>query len=140
MKVRATDVNGDWVYGKSLSDYKRDNDAIAQNIVTSMSQVLGDCFFATDQGVDWFNLMGSKSQNQLDLILRGSLLNNFGVTGIVEFSLRIDQNRKITIQYEVTTIFTGVAVPTATIANTIIFLTTEAGLILTTEAGAQLQI
>lgn len=105
MKNRALDVSGDWTFGKSRSDYKTNQDAVAQLIKTRLNSFLGDCFFSLGDGIDWFNLLGSKKLVELRLSISATILNTQDVTGIVELFTNLDNNRRMTIQYSVTTVY-----------------------------------
>lgn len=140
MIVRSLDGLGDWRFGKGKNDYLVNNKAIIQSIATRLNSYLGDCFFAIDAGVDWFNLLGSKDQLALELAVRAVILNTPGVTSIVDLSINLaETNRQITMQYTVETVYTVVnngAVPVVSASS---FLLTEAGDILTTESGDRIQ-
>lgn len=105
MIVRALDSEGDWLFGKGKQDYLTNQDAIAQSIKTRLSMFLGDCFFATNQGIDWFNLLGSKNQLQLNLAISAVILNTENVTGILQLSSELTPSRKFTVRYSVQTTF-----------------------------------
>jgi len=105
MIVRAIDVEDDWRFGKGKSDYLKDNQAIAQNITTRLKSFLGDCFFSLDSGIDWFNLLGTNEVLGLTLSIKTTILNTPGVTGIVDLSSDLDENRNQTLRYSVTTVF-----------------------------------
>lgn len=105
MKVRSIDSNNDWNFGKSLADYKQNNLAVAQNIKTRLQSFLGDCFFDQSAGLDWFNLLGSKNLIGLRLEISSTILNTPEVTGIVELSVNLSENRTVLIQYSATTVY-----------------------------------
>ena len=105
MISRALDQNHDWTYGKGKNNYKRDKDALAQNIKTRLLSFVGDCFFALDEGIDWFNLLGSKNLGGLRLQISTCILATNGVTGIVEVSVTVGENRSVTITYNVDSIY-----------------------------------
>ncbi len=105
MRVRAIDGSGDWRFGKGRNDYKKDRTAVAQNIKTRLQMFLADCFFALDQGIDWFNLLGSKSIDELRLVISATILNTEEVTGLVELSFQVDEDRGLSGIYEVTTVY-----------------------------------
>lgn len=110
MRVRALDVNGDWTFGKGQNDYLTGIPALAQNIKTRLSSFLNDCFFNLNFGIDWFNLLGSKNETGLNLAIASMLLNTQNVSGILELSINVDNNRVITIQYAVQTTLSANAV------------------------------
>lgn len=103
--VRAVDSDGDWLFGKGRNDYKSGVDATAQNIKTRLQSFLGDCFFDTGAGVDWFNLLGSKQLLALKIAVAAIILNTTDVTGILELSFNLDETRRLTIQYKTATIY-----------------------------------
>lgn len=104
-RVRAIDGIGDWEYGKGQNDYKRNNAAVAQNIRTRLSSFLGDCFFDSGAGIDWFTLLGSKDQLTLNLSINAVILNTPDVTGILQTFLKLSENRIFTVNYKVQTTF-----------------------------------
>lgn len=105
MIVRALSEGGDWTFGKGIEDYKSGIDAVAQNIQTRLSSFLGDCFFAVNDGIDWFNLLGSKNQVGLNLAVSGTILSTASVTGVLQLSLTLNAARRITVQYNAQTTF-----------------------------------
>lgn len=105
MIVRAIDEDGDWTFGKGIEDYKSNLDALVQNIRTRLYSFLGNCFFAVNDGIDWFNLIGSKNQVGLNLAVSGTILSTAGVTSILQLSLTLNADRKITVQYNAQTVY-----------------------------------
>lgn len=141
MIVRSLDNLGDWRFGKGKNDYLARTKAIVQNISTRLKSFLGDCFFAVDEGLDWFNLLGSKNQLQLELAVRAVIMNTAGVTGIVYVKISLETiSRRIRMEYAVNTIYTNATGETPTITSTTSFLLTESGDILTTESGDRLVV
>jgi hypothetical protein len=105
MIVRSIDGNNDWLFGKGKNDYKKDRSAIAQNIKTRLQSFLGDCFFALSDGIDWFNLLGSKNVLELRLAISSVILNTQGVTEIVSVNvIENNSSRTLSVQYEVNTV------------------------------------
>ena len=96
--------NVPWKSG-SKSNYKKDSTAVAQNVRTRLQSFLGDCFFATDEGIDWFNLLGSKRILELKLNISSTILNTQDVTSLVEIYVNILNNRQITVIYSANTIY-----------------------------------
>lgn len=105
MRVRGIDSVGDWLFGKGKSDYKYDVNALAQIIETRLKSFLGDCFFAENDGIDWFNLMGSKNIRDLRLAVAAQILNTEGVNSLAELSVNIDGARKLTLQYSLVSVY-----------------------------------
>ncbi|AFC22584.1 hypothetical protein phi1422_0064 [Bdellovibrio phage phi1422] len=105
MIVRAIDENNDWTRGKGKSDYKKDRAAIAQNIKTRLQSFLGDCFFAVNEGIDWWNLLGSKNSRDIRLALATCILDTEGVNGLAEIEYETTEQREFKIRYVVTTVY-----------------------------------
>ncbi len=109
-RVRALDVDHDWLFGKGQNDYKRNLDAVVQNINTRLNSFLGDCFFALADGIDWFNLLGSKDQTSLNLAIAAVILNTLDVTGMIQLSVSLNAARAATVSYEVQTSYSRASV------------------------------
>lgn len=105
MIVRALDADGDWTFGKGKNNYLRGVRATQQNLATRLRSFLGDCFFDTGAGIDWFNLLGSKNLLKLQLDISAVILNTQEVTGLVEDSLFLDTKRVMDLRYSVNTIY-----------------------------------
>lgn len=136
--VRVVDSGGDWSFGKGKNDYKSGVNAVEQNIKTRLQSFLGNCFFAINDGIDWFNLLGSKNQLALELAVRATILNTAEVTGLVSSAVILDPiTRRITMTYVVTTAYTLNGVETQISSNSTLLLT-EDGDIITTEDGQAL--
>jgi hypothetical protein len=86
MKFRGLDANGDWLYGQGVGSYAQNQNAIALNIATRLRLVKGSCFFATNSGVDYANLMNNPGQlNNLITALQNCILQTEGVVKIINF-------------------------------------------------------
>lgn len=105
MITRGVDNLNDWMFGKGKNDYKRNIYAVAQNVKTRLQSFLGDCFFQSNAGIDWFNLLGDKNLPALELAISSTILNTAGVTGIVEISTTVGENREVNTQYTIDTIY-----------------------------------
>lgn len=105
MMVRGIDSNNDWMFGKGKSDYRYNGDALQQKIKTSIQSFLGDCFFAQSEGIDWWNLLGSKKLLDLRLAIATVILNIVGVTGLIGVSVTPNLERNVRIVYSVTSVY-----------------------------------
>lgn len=105
MIVRALDGNGDWTFGKGRNNYKQNNAAVAQSIQTRLLMFKNDCFFATDRGIDWFNLLGGKDLTSLNLAINAMILGTEGVTGILQTLLSLDSDRVMRVSYQAQTVY-----------------------------------
>jgi hypothetical protein len=105
MKFRALDADGDWVIGNGLQSYLQAQDAIAMNIRTRLLSFLGDCFFDSGAGIDWFNLLGSKNEAALVFSVRSVILETEGVNSITDLSATLISERHLSLSYGVTTVY-----------------------------------
>lgn len=108
MRVRGLDANGDWVFGISNQAYVKDDAMIAQMIKTRIMSFLGDCFFAGQEGIDWFNLLerGTENETALERSISLTILQTEGVVGINSVDLT-RSGRSIIIAYDIRTIFSA---------------------------------
>jgi hypothetical protein len=108
MIVRALDRDGDWTCGKGRQDYRSGNDAIAQMIQTGYRSILGDCFWALEDGIDWFNLLGSRNVVGVQLAVKTMILNVEGVISLQDFRTEFSVNlRNLATEYGASTVFPG---------------------------------
>lgn len=139
MIIRSIDEVGDWNFGKGRNDYVSNNKAVAQDINCRLLEFLGDCFFAIDSGIDWFNLLGSKNEMALKLAVSNVITNTENVDSVVVLSTFYDSSiRKKIIYYKVTTAFGTVIESTTEIPTN--FLLTQAGDPLITQGGDNINI
>ncbi len=103
--VRALDEDHDWTFGQGLNDYNSGNLAVGQDIDMSLKMFLGDCFFATSNGLDWFNLLGGKNLLAVQLAVNAGILNVQNVTGILNTRLSLDVHRNLNVTYLVQSVF-----------------------------------
>lgn len=106
MSVRAIDENRDWMFGQGQQSYKTNKEELGQQINTRVLSFLGDCFFAQNEGIDWWSLLERGKQNE-ELLKRSvslTILQTDGVTAInsVDF---IKSGRDMRILYDVQTIY-----------------------------------
>ena len=106
---RSLDATGDWVFGGGRSSYATGNTAIQMDIQTALQIFMGECFWDTSFGVDWWNLLGGKNpsaQASIILQVRTVILGVVGVTQIN--SVSVSQNstsRSLRLSYSINTIF-----------------------------------
>lgn len=104
MIFRALDSKGDWQFGAGLQSYFVDGDAINADIATALRVFLGECWFALNAGVDWWNLIGSKDEQGIILQCRTVIAGRYGVVRINSVTASLI-NRKLHLTYNVDTIF-----------------------------------
>jgi len=107
--IRALTATGDWQFGRGIQDYLRNEQAIALNVKTRLRSFLNDNFWATDFGIDWWNLLGQKNpaaQTGVLLACREMLANSYGVVRINSVAATTEPvTRKLTITYNIDTVF-----------------------------------
>lgn len=100
MRFRNVDASGDWVFGKGRNSYLRGNEALMMNIKTRLLSFLNDCFFDTEAGIDWWNLLGGKDEKSLLASIQRVVLRSSQVKRIVDMQSRLN-NRKFAITLSV---------------------------------------
>lgn len=109
MKVRANKKldNGsmEWQFGSGLSTYKTEENAIKQDIESSLLEWKNNCFFALQNGIDWRTRLGSKNQKDLlDADVIEVISNRYGVYDVTDFVSSVT-DRNYTCQCRVITMF-----------------------------------
>ncbi|MBQ2285325.1 MAG: hypothetical protein II244_06640 [Clostridia bacterium] len=102
---RNLDTNGDWQFGNGFGSYVVDEQEIAVNLKTRILSFLGDCFFAINEGIDWWNLLDYRYQDRLENAVQEVVKNTPGVTAINSIDVLIGAGRRITIHYDIQTIY-----------------------------------
>ena len=113
---RGIDGQGDWLFGAGKQSYLQGQSAIVADIGTSLWMFLKDCFFSMETGIDWWSLLGSMMPAaQLNIVTqcRGVISGIDGVVRINSVVTNFDRaQRRITITYNVDTIYSGGVVGT----------------------------
>lgn len=99
-------TSGDFSFGKGLSNYLTNQDAILHNVKTRLLQWKGDCFYAAAEGVDYNNLLDIGTKNLLDSDVKRVILQSEGVIKINAFESTLDNSvRAYSGKATITTIF-----------------------------------
>lgn len=106
MRVRAITESRDWTFGKGIQGYKVDEEAIGQNVKTRLLSFLNDCYFDLNAGIDWWNLLGRGTRDELLKSIKLTILGTEGVTAINSFDYYM-QDRKLVVTYDIQTIFSA---------------------------------
>lgn len=118
MIMRALSPTGDFTLGHGVQNYLRDEPAIELNVQTRLKSFLGDCFWAIDAGVDWWELLGVKNpQAQAAIVLacRLTIAESYGVVRINSIAAATDPvTRRLTVTYNIDTIFSRSVAGTVT--------------------------
>lgn len=96
MQVRAIkkDIEGhsEWQFGHSLSDYKFEQSQIVQDVYTALYEWKYDCFFALQNGIDWYTRLGFKGQKEvLDNDIINVIQNRQGVLSVYDFNSLLEE-------------------------------------------------
>lgn len=108
MTFRGIDGTNDWSFGSGVQSYFTGAAAVSANIRTRLLTFLGECFFSLQSGVDWLNLLGGKNpaaQAGIVVQCRTIVANSFGVVKINSITPVLDARRKLTLSFNVDTIF-----------------------------------
>lgn len=105
MTFRNLDENHDWTFGTGQNNYVRNEQEIALNLETRILSFLGDCFFATDEGIDWWNLLDRNKLDKLEYAVQDVIIKTDGVKGINSVDAILGANRKLTLTYDIQTVF-----------------------------------
>lgn len=106
MVTRAITDTGDWTFGKGKQNYRIDSDGLKQRLKTRIQSWLGDCFFASNDGVDWLNYLDKGMKDFLDIDIKRAMLQTEEVLQIAEYSSILNQeSRTVTITATVNTIY-----------------------------------
>jgi hypothetical protein len=122
--IRSLDADGDWNFGQGLSSYKTAGAAIAQDVATRLLTFRNDAFWATDFGVDWWNLLGRKlpaaevgvlTQTRNMIIGSPGGYPASGVVAINSVSAVFDgASRRLSVTYSINDIYSTTTVGTVT--------------------------
>lgn len=109
MIIRALDSTGDWQFGKGIQDYKKDLDALKQNILTRVKEWKNDCFFNPSAGPDWNNYLDIGTKTSLDRDILRVIQQSFGVLRIDSYTSDIS-DRDLSFTCQVATIYGNVLI------------------------------
>ena len=107
MRVSGLDSNLDWRFGKGRAAYKRNADAIAQNILTRLRSFRGDWYLDVDAGVNWVELLGNPgTEKRIIRAVESTVLQTEGVISIQELKITgRDSTRGVKIRIRYTDVF-----------------------------------
>ena len=106
MIFRALNSQGDWLWGQGVGGYATGNDAIGLNIETRIRSWSGNCFFSTNDFIDWFSLLDVGQENNLVQTIKQTILQSYGVVNITSFSYTLNPaTRILSFTADIQTIF-----------------------------------
>lgn len=131
---------GDWTFGQGSNSFSTGLQAIQLDLNTRILSFLGDCFWDAGAGADWFNLLGGKSINDVNLAVSTIILNTDSVLGFVT-PVQVaysSSTRHLTLSYSVNTTLGTITVDQP--FSVLDFLLTEGGDFITDESGNRISI
>ena len=116
MKFRGLDQNSDWQFGQGLGSYAKAANALALDIAARVRSRMGNCFFATTDGIDYTNLLDKGRQKDFETAMSNAIMQTNGVVKINSVSFNLDpETRAMSTTYDIQTIYSRSFI--ATIAN-----------------------
>lgn len=108
-KIRAVNNRWEWLWGRGKGNYAQQSKALALDLKMQIQSWVGDCFFASDDYIDWNYLLGSKNtEDQIRETITTLIDSNPEVAGVTEVVAEVDrENRKLTLTYSYVDIFGG---------------------------------
>ena len=102
MKTRATDDSWDWRFGKGQQCYADDALGVAYDVKMKILSWYKDCFFDQEAGVDWKNILGSKtSKEEADTSIKQIIQTTPEITELTFFdSSVVDRVYNATIRFK----------------------------------------
>lgn len=109
MIIRALTTSGDWQFGQGTESYNFNAAAVAENIQTRILSFLGNCWWDTNAGIDWFTYFGSPGkQQQTVLSVQAVILASYGVTKVNSVTLNLnDFTRAAVLTYNINSIYSS---------------------------------
>lgn len=106
MKIRRLNKNGDWTFGRGISNYADSDEAILLNCKTRLMSFKNDWFLDQNQNIDWFTILGQKNNEQTIINeVERVCLNSEGIVKVVSIEVVKSDNRSANIEIVVNTIF-----------------------------------
>ena len=105
MKFRSIDSNGDWNFGNGTQAYAADLQALMLNLRTRILSWVDDCFFDTQNGLDWKNLLEYGQQKYLQNAIKSLAAKTAGVLRVYDIVVSVSASRVATVTFSVDTIY-----------------------------------
>ena len=109
MRYRALDSNGDSRFGSGNSPYLVNSPAaVAQAVQTRLLLMTGEWFLDTSEGTPYAqDILGKNTQNIYDLAIQERILGTEGVASIVSYQSTKNNQRQLSVQAEIETIYSS---------------------------------
>ncbi len=101
---RSLNADLDWTWGAGRQNYATLENAINLDVATALKVFLGEIFWATNVGVDWWNLLGGKNEIAIILQTRSVIIAREGVQRITSLIPILDRRtRQLRLTYAIDT-------------------------------------
>ena len=107
MSFRNLDENHDWTFGCGISNYVAENQEVALNIKTRVLSFLGDCFFAPEEGINWWNLMEYNKRDEMENAVMNTIATTSDVVSVNNIDSILNSRRELKLLYDVDTTFSS---------------------------------
>lgn len=105
MKFRSLDNDKDWVFGNGRQAYANFNQAIILSIETTIKTFFGECFFDTQIGQPWFDLINIRDKDAVVLFIKGAIAELYGVLGVNAIEYTYNSSHELEIKYDIKTLY-----------------------------------
>lgn len=114
MRYRKLDSNGDFTFGKQLGNFYIDvPNTVAQAVQTRLGLILGEWFLDITAGVPYEQFVfGKGTLLTFDDIIKTTILDTQGVTGIIAYASGVDSKRRAVVSCTIDTVYGAVNLPT----------------------------
>ena len=103
--VRTLTSGHDFTYGNNLSGYLQQDAAAIQQVSCRILQVLTECFWDQNAGINWFGWLQSFDPQGLALALSTVILNTQNVLKVNSTDFDLSVERVFTVNWSVDTVF-----------------------------------
>lgn len=120
MRYRKLTADGDYSFGNSQLDFYRDvPEAVGQSVQTRLLLWLGEWFLNVDDGTPYMQgILGKYSQQVADTTIQDRVRDTTGVVDIENYeSIKDADNRSLSVQFDLNTIYGPTSVEIANYAN-----------------------
>lgn len=118
MRYRALDENGDMTFGQGGLNFLVDSpETVGQAILTRLLLRTGEWFLDTTEGTAYDTLiLGYGTRRSRDVEIRNRILGTQGVSEIVSYSSSVNDERRFSVQGDVSTIYGALDLSQITVA------------------------
>ncbi len=108
MIFRNLTTESDWTFGAGRQNYATTDRSISLNIETTIKTFLTECFFDTEIGVPWFDIIDSKNKDITILAIKSAIAACYGVIKVQELEYTYNELRELEIKYTISTIYDSI--------------------------------